>query len=309
MNNESIQPLSLPVKAGIILLMIGLLYTAYVAVCRGLADYYAEDAFQITQAWHKGEKFTEERWQDAHDAMVKALDLDPTHPTYLHRMGRLYHIRMVSRYFELDEFKALGDKAKQYYRDSTGMRRTWPATWANLALVKKDLIEFDEEMDEAIRNAVTYGPWEPDVHRMIAIVGLSRWYLFKPEIRLLLAGNLKRGLLSPTANAWNQMMAIIDRYPAAIQGEFLDAITSMLMDEEWDRWNQLEFTQMGFRLYGLWSRETRDRFQEKLLNAIRRGEQIPALMNLVKENNQLVRVCPWLPRSDAFKAFCTNIAF
>ena len=130
MSDERVEALSLPIKVGLVLLILGLLYTAYVAACRGIADYYAEDAYQVMLAWQQGEELSDERWQVASVAMVKALDFDPTHPTYLHRMGRLHHIRMMSRFSDVSEFRSLGESSKQFFRDSIAMRRTWPMTWA-----------------------------------------------------------------------------------------------------------------------------------------------------------------------------------
>ena len=202
MSSGSIQPPGTLVKAGIAVLISGLLYIAYIAVCWGIADWHSEQATQIIERWRKGEEVTKEQWVEAHTAIEQALSLDPKHPAYLHRMGRLYHIGMLPRLSSVQVFRERGELSKQYFRDAIAMRRSWPSTWSNLALVKRDLGEFDEEMDLAIEKAVTLGPWEPEVHRMIATTGLPRFRAFSPPVRAMLAENVKRGLLSPTRQAW-----------------------------------------------------------------------------------------------------------
>jgi hypothetical protein len=306
LTSESIQPPGPLVKAGIVVLIIGLLYTAYVAVCWGLADWYAEDAHQILLTWNSGEAITEETWQAAHTAMETALYLDPSHPTYLHRMGRLYHIRMMSRLAPVSEFRDLGQKSKEYYRESIGMRRTWPLTWANLALVKRDLGEFDAEMEEAVTSAVTYGPWEPGVHRIIAVVGVSRLHLFSEELRVQIAENVRRGLMSPTRNAWSGMDAVLKRFPYGVRGEVLAAISELLVEEKWQAYEQVQMATMGFWLWPKLNADARNAFLERLIEAIKEGEQVSPLMNLIQTNDKTALVCPRLPRTEQFRRYCMN---
>lgn len=55
------------------------------------------------------------------------------------------------------------------------LRPTSPYTWAALAQVKYRAGNLDDRFEKALRNAVLFGPQEPEVQRLVADLGLAAW--------------------------------------------------------------------------------------------------------------------------------------
>lgn len=277
--------------------IVGLcLYLAYVAGKWGLADYYSEQSYQITRSWANGE-VTEESWQKNHGLLDKALSLDPIHPTYNHRMGRLYHIRMGMKPLERDKYGAL---AKQHFEHSLEIRPYWPLTWANLALVKRDLREFDERFFEATVNAARYGPWEPGVHQILASIGLPYTFVFadEPEAKAAIVGSVTRGLRSPVSYAPREVLVQLKQSRLSVDAELIAALENMLLDHEWDR-NTEVFTEVALLFWNRWSDGVPQELARKIAGAADRR-----VLNVVDQYDKLMRVCPWMQRDDNFDRYC-----
>ncbi|MBD3645967.1 MAG: hypothetical protein HUJ31_00640, partial [Pseudomonadales bacterium] len=108
-----------------VVIVVLCLYLAFVAGKWGLADYYAERSYEVMLSWRDADALTDSSWQEAHDALARALELDSTHPTYHHRMGRLYHVQM--RLDPLQRGK-WGARAKDHFHQSIVVRPYLPLT-------------------------------------------------------------------------------------------------------------------------------------------------------------------------------------
>src|SRR5665647_58262 len=73
------------------------------------------------------------------------------------------------------EALALARDGRVRFLQALRLRPTSPFLWANLALTKLYLNEFDDEMRSALRHADELGPWEPTVQQTILFVGLAAW--------------------------------------------------------------------------------------------------------------------------------------
>lgn len=277
--------------------IVGLcLYLAYVAGKWGLADYYSEQSYQITRAWANGE-VTEESWRKNHALLDRALSLDPTHPTYNHRMGRLYHVRMGMEPLRRDENGAL---AKQHFERSIEIRPYWPLTWANLALVKRDLREFDDRFFEATIKAARYGPWEPGVHQILASVGLPFAFVFadEPEARAAIIGSVTRGLRSPVSYAPREVLAQLKNSQLLVDAELIAALENMLLAHEWDR-NTEVFTEVSLLFWSRWPDGVPQQLSRKIAGVADRRT-----LSVVDQYDKLMRVCPWMRRDGYFDRYC-----
>jgi len=274
------------------------LYLASVAGKWGLADYYASQSYEILTSW-RTEPLTDESWQAAHDALAAALSLDPTHPTYHHRMGRLYHLRMRMDPLHRQKW---GDLAKQDFHASLDVRPYWPLTWANLALVKRDLAEFDGEMMQALVNAAKYGPWEPGVHEMLAEIGLPYLPLYSGQAKAAIVGSITRGLRSPVGGAPRRVLHKIEQYQDNIDRETAAGIEQMLLNTEWTDSRETLFSHLVLMLWNDWSPSARQTFIHDILGS---ADQ-PRVLQLIDQYEKLGIFCPRLPRDRHFAKFCSD---
>ena len=91
------------------------------------------------------------------------------------------------------EALAVTRSARARFRQALLLRPTSPFLWANLALTKLYLNEFDDELLTALRHADELGPWEPTVQQTIVFVGLAAWQDLDPGLRQTLARSIRRG--------------------------------------------------------------------------------------------------------------------
>lgn len=295
-------------KGLIVVAILVLLWCTAVAAAWGFADYYANQAYLLMEGWGDDE-FVDEQWQQAHQALQKALVLEAGHPTYQARMGRLYHIRLnIKRGARepIGTLRELGELARTHYRRSIEQRQYWPLTWAHLALLKRDLAEFDAELDEAIEKATRYGPWEPNVHRAIASVGLSNWYGFSPETRVLIAANVARGLLSPGGGASQRVYAIMQRHPSSLSGEMLVKLKQVMLEQEWTARRESIFAELTFTLWSSWSAAARSQLLKRFVARVREVKNPNRLVRVAAKYKKLPLICPQLPRTERFKRLCSN---
>ena len=94
------------------------------------------------------------------------------------------------------EALALARDARMRYRQALEQRPTSPFLWANLALAKLFLDEFDEEFFAALRHADGSGPWEPSTQQVVLFVGLASWQKLDPEMRRSIGAAIERGGVS-----------------------------------------------------------------------------------------------------------------
>ena len=122
-----------------------------------------------------------EAWQvDAHiqsksdfEQAKRAIDtanlLHRSNPFYMDLAGQINEWGAVSG-FDPQTGLAL---AKRHYIEASKARPLWPVTWANLAMVKWRLQEFDEEMLMYLDKADDLGPQSVEVHILYTRLGLT----------------------------------------------------------------------------------------------------------------------------------------
>ncbi|MGB0664072.1 MAG: hypothetical protein ACPGMR_09825 [Pontibacterium sp.] len=147
-----------------------------------------------------------------------ALAWEPTNPNYLHQKG-LLHIYDSLKSWGTDDFLPKSQLALTTYREASRIRPMWPNTWARIAQVKAHQKVFDYEFERAIKNAVTYGPWEPQVHVTVGDAGMFGWHSLSPETQTLVAQNIYRGIkrearhLKPLADQYGVRYTVCAQMP------------------------------------------------------------------------------------------------
>jgi len=267
---------------------------------------YADDAYQVTLGWNRGEALTREGWETAFAAMETALELDPRHPAYLQRMGRLHTIKISQRLVDNDEYALVAERGKTLFKASIEVRPYWPLAWADYALLKHEIGEIDSDFFEAIRRAAEYGPWEPGVHQILANIGIARYDLLDGTTRVIVAPNIVRGLRSPTSNAWGRMETILRRYRNLDEQLIQDVVTGLARAELRPSIN-VNFVRLVEWLWSRLSGSTRQiaiqKIQGLVVSAKSDGMKRGVLEAITNDNIRL-RTCLGLPRDKLVTEFC-----
>jgi hypothetical protein len=286
----------------ILFLILGVAFCLGIAVIAarwGIADSHARIAFDEMDTW-RNIGVPEDGWLLAHSEMGKALELDPDHPAYLQRMGRLMLIRVTML---PDEAESFGSRGRDYLQASLKVRPQWPSAWSDLALAKQMLGEYDATLNQAIINATVYGPWEPDVQIRLAGVAAAAWDELPTEVRKAVLGNIERGFRSPVRTATGIMVKSINRDMNGVNVGFIQALGTELAGSDWSKSGENHV--VGF-LVQHW--EVLTGAQQRLL-ASSIAEVVARTGNtaLVKDLGKkaiLGNICPYLPRQPKFRQFC-----
>jgi len=113
-------------------------------------------------------------------------------PWSLEGLGALYLTRMRAS-TNAREALALTRDARVRFLQALARRPTSPFLWANLALTKLYLAEFDDEMMNALRRANELGPWEPVVQQTMVFVGLAVWQTLDAGLKQEMLASIERG--------------------------------------------------------------------------------------------------------------------
>ena len=282
-----------------ILLLILVLF-AWLAGKQGLADSVAEDALQNMLTWQT-DKLTTAQVQQAYELMLEANELDAGHPTYLHRLGRLSHLLMA---LDLKNRARWGALAKTYYRQSLAVRPAWPLTWANLALVKADLLEFDGEMAQSLQYSAAYGPYEPGVLTIVAGLGLRNEAWLTPAMAEVVNGTIQRGLISRAGGTAQQVFGLLANHsPGTPLNPALRAsLEDQLGSNDWAR-NTDQWVNLALEHWDEWSSLSLPAIRVRLLEKV---TDQPRRLRRVSNTVHLLDICPYLPRKPEVLLICTR---
>lgn len=169
-------------QAIVVSLMGTLLWLIYLAASWGLADYLAGQARHTMQQW-KTPELTTAAWKSNHATLTRAQYLQSNNPDILETTGQSYYLLSHSNTITPAEKLITLQQALDYYLKATKQKAVSPYTWANIAIVKSRLRQYDTQLLEALEYAAILGPWEPFVQSAVVEVGLSAWYRFPKEER------------------------------------------------------------------------------------------------------------------------------
>jgi hypothetical protein len=237
------------------------------------------------------------------DLMLRANELDPGHPTYLHRLGRLSHVLMVLESAKRDVWAG---RAKDYYRASLAVRPAWPLAWASLAQVKADLLELDTEMDLALTKATSLGPWEPGVLVMVTRIATAQGQFMNSDTRTVLAANVARGLGSPVGGVAAEIEGMLgdtvlnSELNPELNPELLAALEDLLVTSDWKR-NPDQLMRVALQYYPLWKSASLDVIRTHVVSEV---VSRPHTVQFVISKSRLIQLCPYLPRKLKLQKIC-----
>ncbi len=171
------------IKQAIVVALMGLhLWLIYIAASWGLADLFAKQARYDMQQW-EDQALTTDSWKSIHATLTWAQSFEPDHPDLLESTGHAYYLLYRSGVMTAAEQLMALQQALDYYLKAAKQRPVSAYTWANIAILKSRLGQYDAQFLAALESAAVLGPWEPFVQRAVADVGLAAWYKFPKEGR------------------------------------------------------------------------------------------------------------------------------
>ncbi len=165
----------------------------------GLADVENQKARVFIKQWENDvDSFSSEDWNKAYSTAISALEKDPYNPELLSLMGNVYEWNSFQGHNQShnNKFQNIQNRklALDYYRKAVELRPQWPYTWSGIVLLKYKMSEFDQEFQLALNSATELGPWEPNVQKIIAEVGLISWNKLEHSQRITIVENIRRGV-------------------------------------------------------------------------------------------------------------------
>jgi hypothetical protein len=190
--------------------LIGLfIWLIYLATCWGLADLLAKPASYQIPLWEQSDStvFKESAWQTMLTQLQWAIDLEPENPDLLELISRAYYLHRnfdISIKLQLTSLQ----QALNYNLQAIRQRPVSAYTWANIALLKSQLKQYDAQFETALKPAIIWGKWEPLVQHLVVEAGLDAWYQLSQSTRWLVLAAIERGIfLQPQL-----IKALINKY-------------------------------------------------------------------------------------------------
>lgn len=130
---------------------------------------------------------------NAEQYAVRAIDLHPSFALYTDSLSAVLQWKVLDETDPLTKMELLNE-AEELNLTSLQHRPSWPATWANLVYIKWLKNELDDSFQNYLSKASFFGPNSPEVHSVIATIGLS---LPERNVRLFLVNKelVKKHLL------------------------------------------------------------------------------------------------------------------
>ena len=166
---------------------IALIWLIYLALNIALADIKHYPVKHWIKKIETGQATTKADIDIAIATIQSAIKHTPNNAEYREYLARLYFLSAIDVYNkDNNNLKAFRDDlVNAYIQHKTALkhRPQWPYSWANLALIKAHLQQFDNEFADAIINAETFGPWEIASNQAIAMAGLTGWRKISADLQ------------------------------------------------------------------------------------------------------------------------------
>jgi hypothetical protein len=147
-----------------------------------VADLSAYQAKRFELRWQKkGTIESSQHWYRGYSYLDTALGYAPSHPDYLQTSGRFYSwlfwVDGITPNVQKADAVDQAEMGLKYFRQATQARPYWPYAWSELALLKAQANQVDDEFWQAFVNAKNYGPNEKQVILNLLNAGIGSWFL------------------------------------------------------------------------------------------------------------------------------------
>ncbi len=142
---------------------------------------------------------SKEEYEHVRVAVQRANLLHYSNPLYADLAGQIKEWGVIAGFESSDALQ----EAKVNYLQATKVRPLWPVTWANLAMVKWRLQEFDDEMLRYLKRADQLGSQSKEVHLLFTRLGLALYNANHPmytQLKDSIHNRIRLGLRNPESN-------------------------------------------------------------------------------------------------------------
>lgn len=196
-----------------VLLLAGLLFVAYWAGKRGLADVVAQPARYEINRWRTGQMLPGERRRDAILAeLQQALRLDPKNPNLLEDLGRFHAARVEWGAAQDPYVRETRMQSLASYSQAVAYRPTSGPAYAGVAVMKLALGEIDREFSSALVQAHRRSPSDPQLQLLVIELGLATWQALSDDNHLMLKDTIRAQAQWQLAPQKPKLAALLERY-------------------------------------------------------------------------------------------------
>lgn len=297
---RSLGPVTLwSINAIKIFAVIACLYAAYVAGKWGLADLYFVRAYDLMNKW-TGQP-TAGEWNDALGEMQRAVAWDKSNPDYNDGLARLCYLGTLVIPSEREKY---GGCAETAFEASISARPTWPSAWAGLAYVKAALGESDARLERAVLEATQLGAWDPEVHRLVAVVGTLGLDGLPPKVQSAIIDNDVRGIAGPEIGRAMEVVDALEGYaPSDLRLVMVEAAAEMQamawVDDRGMR-RYKTFSRVSIEFWTYFTPSQRELFLDRAVQNM----GLSPVLSLARKHHRLADVCPLVARQEGAARFC-----
>jgi len=128
------------------------------------------------------------------DPLRRVVDVEPGNPHARELLARWYELS-VWRFDRKNELGiAYREQGLDHLRAAAARKPGSPQIWARIAELKLKLGALDAEFETAIVNAARLGPWEPEVHVVLADIAMAVFDQLSPVARAAAEQSVANGL-------------------------------------------------------------------------------------------------------------------
>ena len=180
---------------------------AYLSVKWGMADMYAYPVRYDIERWEQKGVSDNSEIAEAAESIDRALSWQPQNPELIELKARvqLYEASLIE---DDQAFKEKLRSILSLHEQAIGLRSEWAYSWANKALIKAYLQEFDAEYLQAMQQAVLLGPWELSANLAVLEAGLIGWFSLSSDDRIVVTETASR----TAEHQWKMVKNLLDRY-------------------------------------------------------------------------------------------------
>lgn len=134
-------------------------------------------------------------WTVAQGAAERAIAFAPmADADHYDRLGQVYQWQHFGHFYGDTTARNSREEALQAYRRAAELRPLWPHAQVRIAQVKLLLLEFDDEFDHAVRQAMALGEGRASVSERVVRIGLTAWHELTVSQRELILDAARRAV-------------------------------------------------------------------------------------------------------------------
>lgn len=170
---------------------------AGLALMIGVADLAGASANVWMRGWEaQGHLDDSAQWNSAYDRISLARRLNPLNADHSADLGRLLDWQSLRHTSGSAHFKDYRERAGRFYREAIEKRPSWGYAWAHYAEVQFLLGNRDSELFPALEKAILLAPWEPQVQRKVAWIGIASWERLPARLRVIFEDSIRRSVVT-----------------------------------------------------------------------------------------------------------------